>query len=190
MLIGEVFPVNVRSSSSGLSSGVGYIFAFLSNKLFLQMVATLSLAGTFWLYSSVAFIGCVVFYFVLPETEGRTLLEIEEHFLGKRLLSDKKAKETDHDNEMAHNIRTNGFDLVTVAPPMLTKPQTNGYESNGNTLTINGNNSEHRLSIPEIFITGDRQPGAGSKRYKHRVSDTIRSRNSINSNEDVQDTRL
>lgn len=189
MLIGEVFPVNVRSTSSGMSSGIGYIFAFFSNKLFLQMVATLSLPGTFWFYSGVAFIGCIVFYFVLPETEGRTLLDIEEHFLGKRSLSDKRSKETDHNNDIT-NIRSNGFDLVTVVPPMQTKLQTNGNELNGNTLTINGNNSEHRLSIPEIFVTSDRQPHAGSKRNKHRVSDTIRSRNSIASNEDVQDTRL
>lgn len=192
MLIGEVFPVNVRSASSGLSSGVGYIFAFLSNKLFLQMVAALTLSGTFWFYSAVAFVGCIIFYFVLPETEGRTLLEIEEHFLGKRLLSDKpKSNGCENGNGINNGSRPNGFDVVTVVPQSKPQPpQTNGHESNGNTLTINGDNNEHRLSIPEIFISYDRQPGAGSKRYKHRVSDTIRSRNSIASNDDVQDTRL
>lgn len=187
MLIGEVFPVNVRSASSGLSSGIGYVFAFLANKLFLQMVATLTLEGTFWFYSAVAFIGCVVLYFTLPETENRTLLEIEEHFLGKRLLTDKKPK--------AKVNRTNGIDVVTVAivpQPLPKVPSSiNNHDLNGNALAINGSQSEHRLSIPEIFVTTQRSPGAGSKRYKNRVSDTIRSRSSIaSSNEDVQDTHL
>ena len=156
------------------------------------MVATLTLSGTFWFYSAVAFIGCIIFYFTLPETEGRTLLEIEEHFLGKRSLSEKKPKSDGLEN----GVTNHGFDVVTVVPQTVIKPdapQANGHDSNGNhnSLTVNGNNNQHRLSIPEIFITNsDRQPGAGSKRYKHRVTDTIRSRNSLTSNEDVQDTRL
>lgn len=193
MLIGEVFPVNVRSSASGLSSGLGYIFAFLSNKLFLSMVATLTLPGTFWFYSAVAFIGCIIFWFTLPETEGRTLLEIEEHFLGKRSLSEKKPKSDGLENGTNMSL-PNRFDVVTVIPQTIIKsqaPQLNGHDSNcNNNLTVNGNHNEHRLSIPEILISSDRQPGAGSKRYKHRITDTIRSRNSLTSNEDVQDTRL
>lgn len=173
--------MNVRSASSGLSSGIGYVFAFLANKLFLQMVSTMTLAGTFWFYSSVAFVGFVILYFALPETEGRTLLEIEEHFMGKKSLYDKDPKTS--------NNRTNGIDLVTVAVPSLEKPPMN--DINANSLTIDGAQSEHRLSVPEIFVTTQRQPGAGSKRYKHRVSDTIRSRSSIaSSNDDVQDTHL
>lgn len=88
MLIGEVFPAAVRSGASGISGGTGYIFGFLANKLFLRMLATMTLPGTFWFYSAVALVGAVVLYFVLPETEGRTLLEIEQHFSGGKKLSD------------------------------------------------------------------------------------------------------
>lgn len=91
MLIGEVFPVNVRSAASGLSSGVGYTFAFLSNKVFLQMIATLTLPGTFWFYSVVAIIGCLIYYFVLPETENRKLIDIEAYFLRKKFTKDESA---------------------------------------------------------------------------------------------------
>ncbi|XP_031636749.1 facilitated trehalose transporter Tret1 isoform X2 [Contarinia nasturtii] len=185
MLIGEVYPVNVRSASSGLSGGIGYIFAFLSNKLFLQMVSTLTLSGTFWFYSAVAFIGCIILYFTLPETENRSLLEIEEHFLGKKSLSDKKSTNGEYQNRMINTNRMNGVDVVTVAPPTINKTQPS--QMNG---SDNENSNELRLSVPEIRISSERQPGVGSKRYKHRVSDTIRSRNSIASNDDVQDTRL
>ncbi|XP_067642478.1 solute carrier family 2, facilitated glucose transporter member 8 isoform X2 [Eurosta solidaginis] len=83
MLIGEVFPAQVRSTASGLVSGLGYIFGFLANKLFLQTLTALTLPGTFWFYSAVAFVGALVLFFVLPETEGRTLHEIEAHFSKK-----------------------------------------------------------------------------------------------------------
>ncbi|XP_033163959.1 facilitated trehalose transporter Tret1 isoform X1 [Drosophila mauritiana] len=83
ILIGEVFPAEIRNSASGFAGGVGYIFGFLANKLFLLMLSALTLPGTFAFYASVAFFGTVVLYFTLPETEGRTLGEIEAHFSKK-----------------------------------------------------------------------------------------------------------
>ncbi|KAG4080309.1 hypothetical protein HA402_010801 [Bradysia odoriphaga] len=97
MLIGEVFPATVRSGASGISGGTGYAFAFLSNKLFLKMLATLTLPGTFFFYAGVAFIGTIILYFVLPETEGRSLTEIEEHFSGGLRLNRKRSKSTDEE---------------------------------------------------------------------------------------------
>lgn len=73
ILIGEVFPAPVRSTASGASGAVGYVFGFLANKFFLQMLTTLTLPGTFWFYSAVAFFGAITLYYILPETEGRTL---------------------------------------------------------------------------------------------------------------------
>lgn len=162
------------------------------------MLSTLTLPGTFWFYSAVAFTGCIVFYFVLPETEGRTLLEIEEHFLGKKSLSEEKPKSNHLENGVNENQK-NGFDLVTVGLQIPSKTPTlqiNGtMDSNSNTITLNENHSEHRLSIPESFISAERQPRAGSKRYKHRVSDINRrasctSRNSVTSNDEIHDTHL
>lgn len=205
MLIGEVFPVNVRSAASGISSGVGYAFAFFSNKLFLSMVSTLALSGTFYLYSVVAIVSCILFYFVLPETEGRTLIDIEEHFLGKKSLSQKSSKNNSRNNGLneiggrggvgggGNGCYTNEAFTLSIQPQIVTKPQTNGNGNglNGISLMATDNRSEHRLSVPEILLTPNRQPGAGSKRYKHRVTDTLRSRSSIeSSNEDVQDTHL
>lgn len=73
ILIGEVFPADIRNSASGFAGGVGYVFGFLANKLFLVMLSALTLPGTFAFYATVAFVGTIVLYFTLPETEGRTL---------------------------------------------------------------------------------------------------------------------
>ncbi|XP_037947939.1 facilitated trehalose transporter Tret1 isoform X2 [Teleopsis dalmanni] len=100
ILIGEVFPAPVRSTASGLVSGVGYIFGFLANKLFLQMLTTLTMPGTFWFYSGVAFLGAVVLYFILPETEGRTLGEIEAHF-SKKSKTNLLSKDWQNNNKIS-----------------------------------------------------------------------------------------
>lgn len=91
MLIGEIYPTAIRGGASGLSGGTGYIFGFLSNKLFLKLLATLTLPGTFWMYSGVSLCGALVLYFILPETEGRSLVDIEEHFTGGRTLTESRA---------------------------------------------------------------------------------------------------
>ena len=36
--------------------------------------------GVFWIYAANCFVGSAFVYFVLPETKGKTLAEIEKHF--------------------------------------------------------------------------------------------------------------
>lgn len=76
--------MDVRSAAAGLSSALAYFIGFCSNKLFLTMVTYLTLDGTFWYYSGDAIIGCIILYFVLPETENKTLEEIQTFFVKKK----------------------------------------------------------------------------------------------------------
>lgn len=83
--------MEVRSTAAGMSSALGYLVSFLSNKLFLTMVAALTLNGTFWFYSAVCLVGVVFLYFTLPETENRTLLDIQMFFEKKPLRNDSNS---------------------------------------------------------------------------------------------------
>lgn len=103
MLIGEIYPTAVRGGASGLSGGTGYIFGFLSNKLFLKLLATLTLPGTFWMYSCVSLCGAAVLYFILPETEGRSLVDIEEHFTGGRTLKESQVSMKTNKNMLGNH---------------------------------------------------------------------------------------
>lgn len=87
ILVGEVFSNETRAAASGISAAVGYILGFISNKIFLGLVATFTLPGVFWFYSCIGFLGTIAVYFLLPETEGKSLFEITEHFEGKKRLS-------------------------------------------------------------------------------------------------------
>lgn len=86
ILIGEVFPIELRSIASGLAGGIGYIFGFAANKVFLNMIHSLTLPGTFWLYGALSLIGTIILYYTLPETEGRTLHDIQLHFSGQKKI--------------------------------------------------------------------------------------------------------
>nr|XP_033330310.1 facilitated trehalose transporter Tret1-like [Megalopta genalis] len=94
ILAGEVFPVQVRSSGTGAAGSIGYIFTSIANKTFLYMMNGMTLVGTFFFYGLINILGGLVLYFVLPETEGRTLKEIEDHYLGVQSLKHKPKKES------------------------------------------------------------------------------------------------
>lgn len=99
ILIGEVFPPEVRGVASGASGSIGYIFGFVANKTYFYMLNSMTLPGTFWFYGVVSLLGCIVLYFFLPETEGRTLYEIQEHFEGSRnLLKEGKMSPVKREN--------------------------------------------------------------------------------------------
>lgn len=66
MLIGEVFPGRIRGIASGITGGTSYVFGFIANKLFLTMLADLTLPGTFLLYSCVSITGCIILFIMLP----------------------------------------------------------------------------------------------------------------------------
>ncbi|KAH0550116.1 facilitated trehalose transporter Tret1-like isoform X1 [Cotesia glomerata] len=93
VLCGEVFPAKGRSTATGAAACTGYIFASIINKAFLYMVDLMYLWGTFFFYASVNVIGFIVMYYLLPETEGRTLKEIEDHYAGIESLNNKPSKD-------------------------------------------------------------------------------------------------
>lgn len=78
---------------------IAYVMASISNKTFLYMINGMSLSGTFFFYSLVNLVGLCVLYVILPETEGRTLREIEEHYAGIQNLKNRPSKEQRADKE-------------------------------------------------------------------------------------------
>ncbi|XP_034937938.1 facilitated trehalose transporter Tret1 isoform X3 [Chelonus insularis] len=93
ILCGEVFPSKGRSTATGAAATTAYIFSSVANKIFLYMVDLMSLLGTFLFYASVNIAGYIALYYLLPETEGRTLKEIEDHYAGIQSLNSKPNKD-------------------------------------------------------------------------------------------------
>ena len=88
LLIAEVFPIRVRNIGMSMATLSNWVFNFIVALTFLSIVDYMGASGAFWLY---AIFGIITLWFIwkyIPETKGKELEEIEEHF-----ASGKKASE-------------------------------------------------------------------------------------------------
>lgn len=69
-----------RGIVNGIAAALNYLFGFITKKTYYNLETALSLPGTALFYSIVCGIGLIFTYNVLPETENRSLEDIELHF--------------------------------------------------------------------------------------------------------------
>ncbi|EDW78463.1 uncharacterized protein Dwil_GK16169 [Drosophila willistoni] len=79
-MISEVFPQRARGSASGIAVFLGMLTAFVMLKIYPNMDALLGTSNLFAFYAGVSFGAAVFIYLCVPETRGRTLEELEEHW--------------------------------------------------------------------------------------------------------------
>ena len=95
LLMSEIFPVKARGTASGLCVLVNWSCSFVVTKMFSSMISLLTEVGTFWFFGCVAFLSMAFVYFIIPETKGKTLEEIEAYFQGKNSDGPIPIRETD-----------------------------------------------------------------------------------------------
>lgn len=91
-LSAEMFPTKIKGLASGLCSGVGYFFNFVAVKMYLPLVDQIGTKGVFGLYGLTALFGTLFLAWILPETRGRSVEEIQEYF-GKQKQPEKYDQE-------------------------------------------------------------------------------------------------
>jgi sugar porter (SP) family MFS transporter len=84
LMISEIFPLHLRSPAMSLCTIANWAFNFLVSFTFLSLVGALGRAGTFVLYAAIGLIALVFFVMRVPETNGRSLEEIEQQMRRKR----------------------------------------------------------------------------------------------------------
>jgi MFS transporter, PHS family, inorganic phosphate transporter len=73
----EIFPVEVRTTASGISAGMGKMGAFAGAYLFPDMLASsLGIRGAEYIAAAVAVIGLLLTVWLLPEPKGKTLEQL------------------------------------------------------------------------------------------------------------------
>lgn len=85
ILVGELFPLEVRSIMSGIVICIAQCFIFIFVKIYPDMITYLNFSGTlstFLVASVVALLFCKT---ILPETKNKSLEEIEESFKNRKL---------------------------------------------------------------------------------------------------------
>ena len=79
-LLGELLPSNARGIGTTLVITLSNISFFTATKLTTYLKETLGLHGMFWLFSGISYSSGIVAYFCVPETFGKSLESIEQHY--------------------------------------------------------------------------------------------------------------
>ncbi|KAL1116672.1 hypothetical protein AAG570_005144, partial [Ranatra chinensis] len=83
MLQSELFPFRGRSLGSSVAAAISYLIGFVATKTFLNLEEVATLEGVFFIYTGLSFLAVLFVWVSLPETEGRSLHEIEAYFVKK-----------------------------------------------------------------------------------------------------------
>ena len=78
LLISEIYPLKIRNSAEGVAATFNWGSNLVITLTFLTLVEQLGPSWTFWLYGLSAVAAWIFSYYLVPETKGRTLEEIEE----------------------------------------------------------------------------------------------------------------
>ena len=77
VIVGEIFPLAIRGSGTGMASSFNWIGSFLVGLLFPVMAAAMSEYAVFAIFGVICVFGVIFIRLWVPETRGRTLEEIE-----------------------------------------------------------------------------------------------------------------
>jgi SP family galactose:H+ symporter-like MFS transporter len=80
LLISEIYPLKIRGLAMSVATEANWGSNLIIALTFLTLIQLLGETGTFWLYGLVSILAWLFAYFLVPETKGRSLEEIEAHW--------------------------------------------------------------------------------------------------------------
>lgn len=78
--MGEILHPNVKGLCSAIAVALVWFSAFVVTKIYQTLETAVGTHWSFWIFASVSIIGTGIVYFILPETKGKTLDEIQSLF--------------------------------------------------------------------------------------------------------------
>lgn len=78
VMIGELFATDVKGLAGSIAGSFSWLLAFVITKSFTNIRETIGLGETFWLFAMFSALGTVFVFFYVPETKGKSLIEIQK----------------------------------------------------------------------------------------------------------------
>ncbi|XP_071445146.1 facilitated trehalose transporter Tret1-2 homolog [Hetaerina americana] len=87
-VMAEVLPPTAKGPAGAIVASACWILSFIATKCFQDLVEALGTAAAFFLFAGFSFLGAVFVFFLLPETKGKSLEQIQSQLaLGFRVRS-------------------------------------------------------------------------------------------------------
>ncbi|KAI8423866.1 hypothetical protein MSG28_012867 [Choristoneura fumiferana] len=81
LLIGELFPLEYRSTGSALATSFSHLCGFINVKTAADFQEHIGLYGLFWLYAGISVLCLLFVIFFVPETKGREIDEMDPKYV-------------------------------------------------------------------------------------------------------------
>jgi MFS family permease len=78
IVISEIFPLELRGLGMGIASFANWACNYLVSVSFLSFINWVGFSQTFWIYALICVAGLWFVYKLVPETKGKTLLQIQK----------------------------------------------------------------------------------------------------------------
>ncbi|MBA0606058.1 hypothetical protein Godav_018575, partial [Gossypium davidsonii] len=133
----EIFPLRLRAQGASIGVAVNRVTSGVISMSFISLYEAITIGGAFFLYAGVALVAFFFFFTFLPETQGKTLEEMEWLF-GKlvgwrdeaqKLKRERKMNEANHQIQLGNNLTTDRrFDNKTLSDfEVSKKPKRNKF---------------------------------------------------------------
>ncbi|XP_057373250.1 facilitated trehalose transporter Tret1-like [Daphnia carinata] len=90
IIMGEMFPLRYRTLLGGISSSFHLFCTFVMVRFFPDMLRAMGKDGTFYFFCGCTLLSAIFVYFLLPETKGKTLEELEQLFRSNNIEPHKR----------------------------------------------------------------------------------------------------
>lgn len=81
-MVGELFAADIKGVGGSVAGASSWLFAFVVTKTFSNIQVAIGIGPTFFLLSSFSIVGTIFVFFVVPETKGKSLSEIQVMLAG------------------------------------------------------------------------------------------------------------
>ncbi|XP_023712857.1 facilitated trehalose transporter Tret1 isoform X3 [Cryptotermes secundus] len=83
LMMGEILPAKIRGSAASIVTGFNWTCTFVVTKTFTDLITGLGSAITFWMFGGICLAGLFFVIFWVPETQGKSLEDIEKKLTGQ-----------------------------------------------------------------------------------------------------------
>ncbi|KAK9887171.1 hypothetical protein WA026_020625 [Henosepilachna vigintioctopunctata] len=88
MISSEVFPSEIKSVASSAAGTLNWFIAFIVTKYYQPLTVLIGTDITFYIFTLISISGTLFVYFIVPETKGKSLDEIQRELGGEKIESE------------------------------------------------------------------------------------------------------